>query len=216
MRNLLSELACALAFVGIVACYGLSLETAELLVFAAILLFLSLVDLEKYLIPNGCIIAAIVTRALYLVGAWAIDGADIVPMLAFSAVGSVVLGGALLVMVLIGDKVLGNSTMGGGDIKLFFVAGLYFGWQQGIFLVIVACIVGIVAMFLVPRQAVPVLATLDGDVRDEAEDESMDDDVHESAFRRTIPFGPSIAVACVITMLAGQPFIAWYLGLLGL
>ena len=215
IRNLFSELACALAFVGIVVCYGLSLETVELLVFAAILLFLSLIDLDARLIPNGCIAAAIVTRALYLVGAWAINGADVVPLLVSSVVGSVVLGGSLLVMVLIGDKVLGNSTMGGGDIKLFFVAGLYFGWQKGIFLVIVACIVGIAAMLLVPRQTAPALATFDSNAYDDLNDESSDADAPESMLRRTIPFGPSIAAACVITMLAGQPFIAWYLGLLG-
>ena len=50
--------------------------------------------------------------------------------------------------VAIGDKVLDRPTMGGGDIKLFFAAGLYFGWQQGLFLIIVACIIGILVSLL--------------------------------------------------------------------
>jgi len=209
VRYPLSELVCALAFAGIVACYGLSLETIELLAFAAILLFLSLTDLDAYLIPNGCIGAAIAVRALYLVGAWALDGADIMSLLVFSLIGGAVLGGALLIVTLIGDKVLDRPTMGGGDIKLFFVAGLYFGWQQGLFLIILACIIGILASLLAPRGAVPAYDAVAGEVPDE-------DAIPESALKRTIPFGPSIAAACVITMLAGQPFITWYLGLLGL
>ena len=218
-RYPLSELACALAYVGIVARYGLSLETVELLVFAAILLFLSLTDLDDYLIPNGCIVAAIVVRVLYMVGAWALEGADIAAMLVQSAIGGVVLGGALLLVTLVGDKVLGRPTMGGGDIKLFFVAGLYFGWQQGLFLVIVACVVGIILAVVVPhpREEEHDGASAEGSAVTGATDESADNfEESPNAMKRMIPFGPSIAIACVITMLAGQPFIDWYLSLLGL
>jgi len=204
-RYPLSELACAAAYVGIVACYGLSFETLELLAFATILLFLSLTDLDAYLIPNGCIVAAIVVRALYLVGAWALEGTNIIDMLVFSLIGGAVLGGALLLITLLGDRVFKRPSMGGGDIKLFFVAGLYFGWQQGIFLVIVACIIGIVAAVAFSR-ALPEEETTD----------NGGESAGTSTLKRTIPFGPSIAAACVITMLAGPSFIAWYLSLLGL
>jgi prepilin signal peptidase PulO-like enzyme (type II secretory pathway) len=32
--------------------------------------------------------------------------------------------------------------------------------------------------------------------------------------KRVFPFGPSIAAACIITMLVGKPLITWYIGLL--
>jgi leader peptidase (prepilin peptidase)/N-methyltransferase len=87
-------------------------------------------------------------------------------------------------------------------VKLFAVAGLYFGWQQGLFLVIVACIVGLVTA---------VVALSDPKTLDSKDNDSADGDEKP---RGLIPFGPSIAVACIITMLVGQPFINWYLSLL--
>ena len=65
-----TEIICAVAFVAIVAVYGLSIETIELLVFAGVLLFLSLTDLDEYIIPNGCIIVALVVRTVYLAVAY--------------------------------------------------------------------------------------------------------------------------------------------------
>jgi leader peptidase (prepilin peptidase)/N-methyltransferase len=74
--------------------------------------------------------------------------------------------------------------MGGGDIKLLFVAGLYFGWTRTLFLILVACVAGIV--FGMAR----------------ASDEE-----------RAFPFGPAIALACWVTMLVGDGVVSWYLSL---
>lgn len=187
-----TELVCAAVFVGIVAVYGLSLETLELLVFAGALLFLSLTDLDDFVIPNGCIVVAIAARAAYLAYAFATGGigADGIVYYVASAFG---IGVALLVIVLVADKVFGRESMGGGDLKLYSVAGLYFGWQQGLFLVILSCIIGILVALLAPAAS-------------DAED--------EGALKRTIPFGPSIAAACIVTMLVGEPLITWYFTLL--
>ena len=189
-----TELVCAVVFVAIAFTYGLSIETVELMAFAGILLFLSLTDLDAYIIPNGCIVAALVVRAVYLGVAFVlgtVDGGQILYYVA-SAFG---IGVALLVIILIADKVFGRESMGGGDLKLYFVAGFYFGWQQCLFLVVVSCVIGILVALLGPKP----------------ESGSGDD---EGALKRVIPFGPSIAVACVITMLVGNQFVSWYLGLL--
>ena len=103
-------------------------------------------------------------------------------------------GIALVIVVLIADKVFGRESMGGGDLKLYFVAALYFGWQQGLLLVIISCIIGILVAFLAPKRA--------------------DEDSSEGTMKRVIPFGPSIAAACIITAIVGQPLVNWYMGLL--
>ena len=189
-RYPITEIVCAAVFVGIVAKYGLTLETVELLVFAGTLLFLSLTDLDDYIIPNGCIIVAVLARAVFLgvslaMGTISLDG---VLFYLFSGLG---MGAVLVIVVLVADKVLGRESMGGGDLKLYAVAGFYFGWQQGLLLVIISCIIGIAVALLSPGG-----------------------DDGEGALKRTIPFGPSIAAACVITMFIGDPLITWYLGLL--
>ncbi|MBQ9041564.1 MAG: prepilin peptidase [Eggerthellaceae bacterium] len=191
-----TEVICALVFVLIVAKYGLTLEALELIVFAGVLLFLSLTDLDERIIPNGCIVVALVVRAAYLAIALAMGWMNSGQVL-YYVVSAFAVGIALLVIVLIADKVFGRESMGGGDLKLYFVAGFYFGWQQCLFLVILSCVIGIVVALVGAGKAA-----------DEGEDS-------EGTLHRAIPFGPSIAVACVITMLVGDSFISWYLSLLG-
>ena len=193
-----SELALAIIYASILARYDLTLETVEMLLFASCLFVLSLTDLDDYLIPNGAIVTAIVVRALYIVAAGLLEGADMAQLAIDSLVGGLVIGVPLLAVVLVADRVLGRSSMGGGDLKLFFVAGLYFGWQQTLLLVIVACVLGIIVAFAGPAPRTPA----------EDDEDSPQDGVH-----RVIPFGPSIAVACWLVMLFGQQAMGWYYGL---
>ena len=146
-----TEIVCALVFVAIVAVYGLSLQTLELLAFAGILLFLSLTDIDGYLIPNGCIVSAIAVRVAYL-GITLALGETTTDHLLYYAASGLGIGIALVVVVLVADFVFGRSSMGGGDLKLYFVAGLYFGWQQCLLIVILSCIFGIAVALLGRRE----------------------------------------------------------------
>ena len=200
-----TELVSAVVFVAITATYGLSVETVELLAFASVLLFLSLTDLDDFLIPNGAIIAAIAIRIAYLVYAWATHALE-PPDIAYYFASAIGMGAVLLVVVLVADRVLGRESMGGGDLKLYAVAGLYFGWQQGMFLVVVSCLIGIVVGL--------VRAQRDGTMRADVAKGPTGSDASASAKSKPFPFGPSIAAACVVTMIVGKPFISWYLALL--
>jgi len=286
-----TELVCAIVFVAIVTVYGLTLQTVELLAFAGILLFLSLTDLDGYLIPNGCIISAIVIRVVYLGVTFAL-GETTTDQIIYYAASGIGIGIALVIVVLIADFVFGRSSMGGGDLKLYFVAGLYFGWQQCLLLVILSCLFGIIVALTGRREparaetaklaesaggdssadtpkddALPANAssndhsarhhvegegveggpeTVSADKRVELEPEegsvqnerapevpemqpersaeaargdalgaeSDSSPAEESVMKRTIPFGPSIAAACVVVMLVGEPIINWYSSLL--
>ena len=76
--------------------------------------------------------------------------------------------------------------MGGGDIKLLFLTGLFLGWKRNLLCLVAACVIGIVWGLLQKK-------------RDGGED---------------IPWGPSIALGAWLTALCGQQIIDWYLGLL--
>ena len=116
-RYPITELVCGLVFAGIVAVYGLSLETVELMAFSGVLLFLSLTDIDDYLIPNGCIVAAIAIRVAYVAASVAMGAMDLGQVGYYAASGFGV-GLALVVVVLIADRVFGRDSMGGGDLKL--------------------------------------------------------------------------------------------------
>lgn len=192
VRYLITELLLGLSFVAITLTYGLTLETVELCAFTCVLLFLSLTDIDDYLIPNGCIIAALAIRAIYLAIMWVtgkMSGGEV----GYYALSAVAVGAVMLLIVLAADHILGRESMGGGDLKLYMVAAFYFGWQQMLFLIFVSCILGLASTMLFARRP-----------SEEGGPEGVS---------KPFPFGPSIAAACVITMLCGKQVVSWYLGL---
>ena len=120
-----------------------------------------------------------------------LGGGDVLVMLRDAAIGGMAVAVPVLLLALVMDRVLGRESLGGGDVKLLFVAGLYFGWQQCLFLLMVACAIGL-AFAAIGRRG--------------AESSSEPN-------ARLIPFGPSIAAACWITMLFGDQVLRWYLTL---
>ena len=192
LRYPATEIVLGLVFALLVWRYGVTAQFVELVAFASVLLYCSLVDLDSWTIPNAAIVAAIAIRVAYIAVAGLAFEGDAVSLLLHSLIGGFAIGIPLLIVVLVADRVLGRDSMGGGDLKLFFVAGLYFGWQQCLFLVIVACVVGIVMAFVAGGG-----------------DSNVDED-DASVRHRQIPFGPAIAVACVFTMLFGADLVGWY------
>lgn len=180
-------LICVVALVSVTAVHGVTFETAELLGFAGILLYASLTDLKERRIPNACIIAALAVRAAYLMLAFAFGWLNM-RAIGYYVFSACAIGLALVAMVLVADRVFGRESMGGGDLKLFFAAGFYFGWQQGLVVVLLSCVFGIVA---------GLVGKFEGGGAPGEEDEFL---------KRTLPFGPFIAAACFIVMLIGNAF----------
>lgn len=177
-RHVWGELISAAVFVSLLLQYDISLQTLEGWLLACVLLACTFADLEGYIIPDRFVAVGAVLFVATLF--WepeplrrALDG----------ALGGVTVASGLLLLSLYMDKRMQRETLGGGDIKLLFLTGLFFGWKGNLLCLVLACVVGIVW-------------GLAGKRRGEA-----------------IPWGPSIAVGAWITALAGQPFINWYLGL---
>jgi leader peptidase (prepilin peptidase)/N-methyltransferase len=86
------------------------------------------------------------------------------------------------------DKVLGRDSLGGGDIKLFALFGLYLGYAGSYELVILSCIIGLI--FAGARKALLPSAS------------------------KEFPFGPAIAVSGYLLLIFGDALTDWYLGFL--
>ena len=207
-----TEILCATVYVSLLLRYGLTLETVELIAFSSILLVLSLTDLETYVIPNITIVAAIVVRLLYVVIGGIVGIHELAGTLIATLVGGFAVAVPVLLLALVMDRLLGRDSLGFGDVKLLFVAGMYFGWQQCLFLIIVACVIGIVFGALGSRHA-----QIGDDKSGEESGEEQGDDSQEQsdAEAHLIPFGPAIALACWITMLFAPQLLSWYFGLFG-
>ena len=117
---------------------GVSVLFLRDFILACCLFFLSLVDLEIYEIPDKSLIIAVI--------AWIVCAPFLKVNMAYvighliSAFGFFV---AFLVISLVMDRMLKKESLGGGDIKLFFVTGLYLGAVSGMFAVLLAAVLGL-------------------------------------------------------------------------
>ena len=175
-RYVITEVLLGLGFVSMLLRFGLSFDAFSGAVLVACLLALSLVDLEIQIIPDRFLLIPAAVRLVQL----AVEGrllSGILPGLIF--------GGGLLVLSLVMDKILKKDSMGGGDIKLMAVLGLFFTIPECLLLLVMACVCGI---FMAA-----ILMKLDSD----------------TAF----PFGPALSIAAWLTLLFGEAITGWYLGL---
>ncbi|MBO4914821.1 MAG: prepilin peptidase [Oscillospiraceae bacterium] len=181
VRYPLTELGFALITLACLLRFDVSVLFARNIIFLACLYFLSLTDLEAMVIPDGCLIVAALAWAAaepFIASSWAEAG--------LSVASGLVYGGVLLVLSLIMERVRGKEALGGGDIKLFAVVGLYLGFVGTLFALLLSCVVGLLfALLLRAKRAQP------------------------------FAFGPAIALSTAVMLLWGDGLVNWYLSLLG-
>jgi len=187
ITHLIYELIGAVVFSTLMLKFDISFELLEYLLFASILMGAAFADIDRYLIPDGFIIAGIILRAGFIL----FTGSGI-RELADALIGGFGVAAVLLMIVLVTEKVMKREAMGGGDIKLICMIGLFLGWKKNLLMLFTACIIGIGTAFLTQE-------------RREREDSSED--------KKIFPWGPSLAIAAYLTLLFGDALISRYLSL---
>ena len=178
-RYPVTELIMALGYCAILWRYDLTIQTLVCMVLYSCLFTLSLIDLDTQTIPDRFIIIPAVIRIAQLIYEGGLPG------LWQGFWPALVLGGGVLVLSLIMDKLLGKESMGGGDIKLLAMLGLYFTLPECLLLLLFSCVIGLVmAAILVKLKS-----------------------------GKAFPFGPAISIAAFIVLLCGKAVTGWYLGL---
>lgn len=168
-----AELVSALYYLTIVLRFGLTADALRFLILGSLLLTACLVDLDVMELPDSLLLEAALAALLRLPEGWK-----------SALLGALAVSVPLLLLVLLADRVMGRETMGGGDIKLVAVLGLHFGPLQTLFLLILACLLGLCL----------------GAAMKKARDAPF-------------PFGPALALAGWLTALFGGPAARWYLSL---
>ena len=160
------------------------------LIFVSVLYLVSVTDIYEQIIPDGALLVAILVRIIYVIfGAQSFTFSEFIWLL----VDGLALSLPLLLLVLLMEKIWKKEAMGGGDIKLIFVTGLYLGWIHNFLVLLLACIVGIIIGLIQQKN-------------------TIDTEGEEDTFY--FPFGPSIAISAVFVLLFGDGIINWYLSLL--
>ena len=183
-RYVVCELWTGATYVLLLLKYDISLQMLEWVILASLLLVCSFADLEGYMIPDRFILAGIVLRPVFffLLHEGRAEALD-------ALLGGFAVGGGLLALVLLYEKLRGIDAMGGGDLKLLFVTGLYLGWKRNILCLLLACIFGIMFALATSRRR------------------------QGQKNGKAFPWGPSISAAAIVTALIGNELIAAYLRL---
>lgn len=134
-------------------------------------------------------------RALSELGACVSGFGSHAPTVGSAVLGALALGAGSLVLSVLYEKVTGKPSMGGGDIKLLFVAGLYLGWWRGFFCVIIACMAFLVLSAFLTR--VGWRAPVHDELANEGVPFEEDGELPEVF---GFPFGPAIAAGALIAL----------------
>lgn len=175
---------------------------ASFALFLVLLAWASVIDLRERRIPNKlvaamavlwlavCVLLAAMAAACSA-GAFGVDAqmgnaalvasATMMRMIPFGLtlgdglVGALVLGGGSLAASIAFERLAQRPSMGGGDIKLLAVVGLFLGWERGLWCLFAACLI-VLVMQMVSR------------VREGGKGNAS----------QTFPFAPAILVGVVI------------------
>jgi len=162
--------------------YGLTLSFLHYSILVLFLLPISFIDLDTRLILN------VLTFPGIIVGLLSSVFLNQIPIL--NVVSGLFLGGGFLWCVgLLGKSVFKQESMGGGDIKLGAMIGVFLGPKV------------LIALFLAFFLALPVIA--------------IGLSTKRLKIGSTVPFGPFISLAAVIIVCYGQALLHQYLNFVG-
>jgi len=178
------ELATALIFALLCWHYGLSVELGILAFYACLFTIIFVIDLEQGLILNKVVYPSMVVALLL-----ALLPQSRLTLMIEPGIASAALGGAIGFALFLLIAIVSRGGMGWGDVKLAALIGLATGFPLVFLAIIMGAILGgIVAVALMIAK--------------------------KRKRRETIPFGPFLAVAAMVTMLWGSNILSWYLGLM--
>ena len=178
------ELTTALIFALLCWHYGLSAELGIMIFYACLFIIIFVIDLEHGLILNKVVYPGMVVALLLSLYPWPWLPESIIMRVAYAALGGGI-GFAILFLI----AIVSRGGMGWGDVKLAALIGLATGFPLVFLAIIMGAILGgIVAVALVIAK--------------------------KRKRRETIPFGPFLALAAMITLLWGSNILSWYLSLM--
>ncbi len=175
------ELLSALLAVSLLYRFGVSVTFLIYYLWACALLIITFIDLDIQIIPDRLSLGGIVVGLLVVY--W-------LPVTYKDALIGLILGGGLLLAIIYGYYFLTKKEgMGGGDVKLLAMIGVFTGWQGVLFTVFASSLMGTVV-------GIPWGLLKKG------------------TLKAAIPFGPFLALGALIYVFWGHYLIDWYFGYL--
>lgn len=183
-RYAIVELLTGILFLLVYNFYGFRLETIYYIALVSLLIIITFIDIDHYIIPDGLIIIG----SIFAVAINLLVGIVTVKEM---ILGSVICGGGMLLLIYLIELTVKKEVMGGGDIKLFAMLGLFLGLKGGLLTILLSVYVG----------AIYGILTI------------VYSKLKKQEYNSMIPYGPFISVAALICVLYGTQIINWYINL---
>lgn len=122
LRYPLVEILTGIIWVIVFTKYGLTVETLKIFIFASVLIVLSYIDINEYILPDRLtFFLALSGIIMFFIGKNSLES---------SFLGAAVYSFPFLVLYVFGEDVLKKDVMGFGDIKLGAGVGAYIGYTS--------------------------------------------------------------------------------------
>ena len=187
VKMLWVELATGLIFALLYWHYGLSPQFGIMAYYAASFIVVFVIDIEHELILNKVVYPALIVALLLSL----VPQPWLTRWVVTTGIANAAMAGAIGFAIFLLIAVVSRGGMGWGDVKLVALIGLATGFPLVLFTIVLAAIIGtIVAVALMIAR--------------------------RRRFRETLPFGPFLAVATMMTLVWGSDVLAWYMGLMAI
>ena len=179
------ELATGGMFAFLYGSYGLTPKLGVMVFYSCLFIIISVVDLAQGLILNKVVYPGMAVALLFAL----FLPQPWITQLKFHGIANFAVGGSIGFVLLLLIAIISRGGMGWGDVKLAALIGLATGFP----LVLLALLMGAIIGGLV---AVALLIA------------------KKRGRKETIPFGPFLSLATLVTLLWGSSILNWYLGLM--
>ena len=153
--------------------------------YACLFIVIFVIDLEHGLILNKVVYPAMIVALLLAL----VPQPWLTRWIVANGIANAALGGGIGFALFLLIAIVSRGGMGWGDVKLVALIGLATGFPLALFSIILGAILGsIVAVALMIAK--------------------------KRKLRETLPFGPFLALAAMVTLLCGSSILSWYLGLM--
>jgi leader peptidase (prepilin peptidase)/N-methyltransferase len=181
LRYPVVELLSSLLAVTLLYRFGPGVRFIIYYLWACCLLVITFIDLDHQIIPDSLSLGGIAVGILTL--RWLDVGYG-------DAFIGLALGAGLLIVIIYGYYLLtGRQGMGGGDVKLLGMIGVFTGWHGVLFTVFTSSLIGTL-------MGIPWVY------------------IRKGTLKSAIPFGPFLCLGALIYVLWGEQIINWYFGLM--